>query len=436
MGSIPTRRIYVPKGIPIAGPERERPPTGVPASEGERQAANRLAAELKRRGLRAEVEAIAVRPSEAGSVALHAAISLGGGLLGMKLPLLGAAICLAVAFSFYAERALGLNLLGRLVPKRSSQNVVSPPTGPDWKHGVGIVLTAGYDIPDAYPVGEWLSRHLSGRLTSDRVVLWGGMIPLFVATMLRAAGIDSFGAGLIQLLSSAVLLTMIGAQLDRRLAGRPVAGENDPAAPAILFEALDELLDSDDRDLGVAVCLFGSESASAAGAADFFRRAPRELGAGGAGVINFIAADESAERVQITAREGDLATLKMSTELAAGCELDPEAAILRSMTAAVAARRRGIRAITVIGNGDDAVDTGLDLADAVLESAAAGPAESEPAGPDRPGPGDHERVGQADDPAQSKSGAGDRRVDSADEGRKAAERTGKKHPGGRNVTRD
>ena len=414
MGSIPTRRIELPKGIRIGTSDEESPTTGIPASEGERQAANRLAAELERRGLKTEVEPIAVRPSEAGSVVIHAALSVGGGLLGLTAPLLGATICLAVAFSFYSERALGLNLLGRLIPKRSSQNVLSPPVGPVWSGGIGIVLTAGYDIPDAYPVGEWLSRRFSGRLTSDRIVLWAGMIPLFAATMLRLAEIDGLATGLLQMLGSVVLLSMIVAQIDRRMAGRPIAEEGDPAAPGILFEVLDELLDSDEAEQGIGVCFFGAESATGAGGSQFFRRAPLEMSANNALVINFIVGDESAERIQITAREGDLATLRMNSELAADCRLDPEPAILRTTTGAVAARRRGIRAVTIVGRDDEAVDTGLDLADAGLESASFRPDASAHQGDDgdggdsdaNPDQGDN-RVGSGTKPAEAaRSGSG------------------------------
>ncbi len=429
MGSIPTRRIEFPEGTRVISSDNDRPTTGIPASEGERQAANRLAAELQRRGLRTEIEPIAIRPSEAGSILVHAALSVGGGLLGMNWPLLGAAVCLAVAFSFYSERALGLNLLGRLIPKRSSQNVVSPPTGPVWSGGIGIVLTAGYDIPDAYPTGEWLSRRFSGWLTSDRIVLWGGMIPLFAANMLRLAEIDGSGTGIIQLLGSAVLLSMIVAQIDRRMAGRPIAGEDDPAAPGILLEVLDELLDSDEGEAGIAVCFFGAESAAGAGGADFFKRVPLEMGANNALVINFIAGDESADRVQITAREGDLATLRMNSELAAECRLDPEPAILRSTTGAFAARRRGIKAITVIGRSDEAVDTGLDLADVGLEAATVRPDASAHPGEDvddgRLDHGEDEQIRTGEEPTAAAPSEKDSVAGESD-----------KPPRKRNVTRD
>lgn len=433
MGSIPTRRIEFPEGIRPEGiridaSDNDSPTTGIPASEGERQAANRLAAELRRRGLSTEIEPIAIRPSEAGSILVHAALSVGGGLLGMKWPLLGAAVCLAVAFSFYSERALGLNLLGRLIPKRSSQNVVSPPTGPVWSGGIGIVLTAGYDIPDAYPTGEWLSRRFSGWLTSDRIVLWGGMIPLFAANMLRLAEVDGYGTGILQLLGSAVLLSMIVAQVDRRLAGRPVAGDDDPAAPEILLEVLDELLDSDEGEAGIAVCFLGAESAAGAGGADFFKRAPLEMGANNALVINFIAGDESAERVQVTAREGDLATLRMNSELAADCRLVPEPAILRNTTGAVAARRRGIKAVTVIGRGIEAVDTGLDLADVGLEAATVRPDASAHPGDD----GDDGRLDRGDE----QIGAGEEPAKAAPPGEGPAAGEGDRPPRKRNVTRN
>lgn len=398
---------------------------------------------MRRRDLRAEVEPIAVRRSEAGSVLIHATLALGGGLLGLKWPLVGAAVCLAAAFSFYAERALGMSLLGRLVPKRKSQNVISPPPGPVWSGGISVVLSAGYDIPDSYPVGDWLSRRLSGRLTTDRIVLWAGMMPLFAATMFRVAEIDSFGVDLVQLLSSAALLSMIVAQFDRLMAGRPIAGEDDLAAPEMLLEALDELLEAGDQAGEIGVCLFGSESASAAGADEFFRHTPRELAASNVSVVNFVAADRSAERVQVTEREGDLATLKMSTELADECEVEPEAVIYRTYTGAVAARRRGLRAVTLIGQGEDGVDTGLDLADAGLASVAVRtdaiePDDGETADPDRTGGGTADSGdGSAESPGDSTdSGEAAAGSDSKPAGEGTSSGEDDRPPRKRNVTRN
>ncbi|MBK8295446.1 MAG: hypothetical protein IPK93_12070 [Solirubrobacterales bacterium] len=195
--------------------ESNLPPTGVAGSDLERQAAKRLADALKERGRAVSIESVSVRISEGSGVAIHALLALAGGLIGLKWPLIGATIVLITTFSFYAERSLGLPLIGRLVPTRASQNVMSPPPGPAWRQDVEIVLTAGYDLPASYPTGEWLSRRFSGRLTTDRILLWAGMVPVFVALMLGAAGVDGFGPNLIQLIGSAILLSIVAAQVDR-----------------------------------------------------------------------------------------------------------------------------------------------------------------------------------------------------------------------------
>ena len=65
--------------------------------------------------------------------------------------------------------------------------------------------------------------------------------------------------------------------------------------------------------------------------------------------------------VLLTAKEGDLATLRMSFELGSESPLDPERAILRRTTSALLARRRGLRATTVVGGGERSTGLGLDL---------------------------------------------------------------------------
>ncbi|MGK2933278.1 MAG: hypothetical protein ACSLFD_11020, partial [Solirubrobacterales bacterium] len=129
------------------------PPTGVPGSDLERQAAKRLAEELRKRGRSVSIESVSVRISEASCVSIHALLALAAGLLGLMWPLIGATLVLVSAFSFYAERSLGMPIIGRLVPTRASQNVMSPPPGPAWQQDVEIVLTAGYDLPAPYPTG-------------------------------------------------------------------------------------------------------------------------------------------------------------------------------------------------------------------------------------------------------------------------------------------
>jgi hypothetical protein len=313
---------------------------------------------------------VSVRLATGWVTSLHALLAVGGGLLSISFPLIGATVCLIAAFSFYSERALGTPLLGRLAPARASQNVISPPPGPAWAD-VEILLSAGYDLERSYPVGEWLSRRFSGRFTTDRILFWGGMVPVFLAAMLNVAAIEGTGAQLLQVVASAILLAVVAAQVDGSLSEDPEADEADLQASADAIATLDGLLEEPEADPPVAVCFFGAETRSAAGAAKFFgrRRSPSDSSPV---VINFVkgagggTGPLSAPPVLLTAREGDLATLRMSDELGSESPLKPKPSILRRTTAALLARRRGLRATTVVGQGETATDLGLDAIEEVF----------------------------------------------------------------------
>ncbi|MEX0620132.1 MAG: hypothetical protein WD181_00965 [Solirubrobacterales bacterium] len=316
---------------------------------------------------------MSVRLASGWITSLHSLLALGGGLLSISSPLIGASICLIAAFSFYSERALGTPLLGRLAPTRASQNVISPPPGPAWSQ-VEILLSSGYDLQSSYPVGEWLSRRISGRLTTDRILFWGGMVPLFLATMLNVAAIEGTGTQLLQVFASAVLLGVVAAQVDGFFSGDPEAGKADLLASADVIATLDGLLNKPDADPPVAVCFFGAESRSAAGAEKFFgrRRSPME---GNPVVVNFVKGQGggtgplSAPPILVTAKEGDLVTLRMNGDLSSQSPLRPKPAILRRTSAALLARRRGLRATTIVGQGETASDVGLDVIEKVMMEA-------------------------------------------------------------------
>lgn len=316
-----------------------------------------------------------MRIAEGLSLSIHALLVLAGGLLAISQPLAGAALCLLGAFSYYSERALGNPLIGRLMPKRASQNVISPAPGPAWEE-IEIILAAGYDLPRSYPVGEWLSRRFSGRLTTDRILFWAGMVPVLLAAMLYVAAIKGAAPQIVQLIGSTVLLAMIAAQFDARLTGEAEPDREDLRATDDLLAVLDELLGEDDGEVPVAICLFGAETRSAAGASAFFGR--RSAVRGSPAVINFIngrhgdgALDQTP--ILLTAREGDLSTLRMSFDLGSDSPLKPERAVLRRTTAALAARRRGLIATTIVGRGDRAPDLGLDLVEKQFAEQEEGP---------------------------------------------------------------
>jgi|GEM_PF-1480080 hypothetical protein len=338
-------------------------PTGIAGSDLERRAAERLLEELERRGRKARLQEVRIPASESATIVVHGLITLTGSLVGLKWPAIGAAIALIAAFSFYAERGLGLRLIGRLIPCRKTVNVLSPPPGPAWEE-VDVILTTGYDVPDTYPVGEWLARRFSGRFTTDRILFWGGMVGTFVALMLRAVEAEGLALNLLQTVTAAIPLAAIAAQVDRKLAGIPVATQEDLAPARDIIAAAKEADDEAQGESGFAVCLFGAEYSSAGGATAFFGDSRLTLKKSCA-VVNLVRGAH-ASSPEVTGREGDLASIRMNPSLAADSPLKPKRVVLRSQTAAVVARRRNLRATTVVGRGEAGIDVILDAADGAL----------------------------------------------------------------------
>lgn len=343
------------------------PVTGIGGSDLELRAAERLADELRATGREVQVQDLKVRAGQGPVVGVHAALAIAGSLLGLASPFAGAVIVLLTAFSFYAERGLGLLLLSRLLPRRRTRNLLSPPLGPAWEKEVGVILVAGYDAPSAYPFGGWLGRRFGGRLTTDRLLFWGGMVPAFAALMLRLAGFDGLGVQLLQILVLALLLGLLTAQVDRRLKGETLGVDEDLSPARDLITAVRELADEtggDGPETGVGICLFGAESDGAAGAEAFYSDRRLKVGSR-VKVIGLVAADPQG-KPQATAREGDLTTTTMATDLVAASPARPEPVIIRRDTAAGRASRRRVEAITIIGHGE----AGLDLVFDALEQAS------------------------------------------------------------------
>lgn len=337
--------------------------TGTGGSDLERRAASMLSKELEATGRSVQTQEVKVRAGQGPTVALHAAIALAGSLLGLALPIAGAAIVLLASFSFYAERGLGLFLASRLLPRRRTRNLISPPIGPAWENEVSAILVAGYDAPPAYPAGRWLNRLADGRLTTDRLLFWVGMVPTFAVLMMRVAGIEGTLVQLIQILTAAILLAVIAAQVDRRLQGEPLGVETDLAAARDLIAVVAELENGDeDSDGGIGICLFGAESDGAAGAEAFYLDRRLKVRPGVA-VIGLVAA-ASGSQPQATGREGDLTGVKMDRSLIADSPLKPEPVTIRRDTAAGRARRRGARAITLVASGEAGVELVFDALDA------------------------------------------------------------------------
>lgn len=332
-------------------------PTGVASSPLERRAATQLAEELEGRGRAARVQEVRIQASDSVTLSIHSMLTVAASLIGLKWPAIGASICLLTIFSFYSERGLGLRLIGRLLPGRTTGNVLSPPPGPDWEE-VEVIFATGYDIPDSYPVGEWLSRRFSGRLTTERILFYGGMIGTFAALMLRAIGTEDIALNLFQTLVTGIPMAVIAAQVDRRLAGTPVATQEDLAPTRDLLAAARQI-DEDSGDApGVGICLFGAEYSSSAGASAFF--SDRRLKLNPACTVINLVRGARLSGPEVTGSEGDLMPTRMNPELAGQSPLGPRIVALRSESSATVARRRGLRATTVVARGEAATDLLID----------------------------------------------------------------------------
>lgn len=338
-------------------------PTGVAGSKQELRAAGQLVRDLEGKGRSARLQEIRVPASDTWTVALHSALIVAASLIGLEWPAIGASICLVALFSFYAERGLGIRLLGSLIPGRRTANVLSPPPGPAWEE-VEVILAAGYDVPDSYPVRDWLARRFSGRLTVDRILFYGGMIGTFAALMMRVVEIEDTALSIFQTLTTAIPLAVIAAQIDRRLAGTPVATLDDLAPARDVIAAALEADSQSEGDSGVGICLFGAESSDARGAVAFFGDTRLKL-APDCALVSLVRGARGSSP-EVTGSEGDLMPTRMDPELASQSPLNPVTVALRRQTGATVARRSGLRATTVVGRGEAGIDVMLEAADAAL----------------------------------------------------------------------
>lgn len=337
-------------------------PTGPAGSDGEREAARRLARELRDRGLAVVSEPAYFRPAIGLNRSLHALLAVAGGMIALDIPLLGAAICLIAAFSWYADRALVTPLLGRLLPRRPTQNVLSPPPGPAWEN-VRLVIGTGYDLDSPSPFSSWLSRRLTGLLTVDRLTLWAGMVPVFLSAMLRVADLDGTAVGIVQLAGSAVLLGVVASEVDRGLSRSPRQAGGALASAECLLEVVDALDPGMVEGQEVAVGFFGAEHSASAGAREFFKRLALPTGSYPA-VLGLVALGNGGG-ASVTVREGDLAMARMTPIETDSIPAPLDPVILRRESVASMGRRRGLEAVTVLGENDDLISGTLELVEAI-----------------------------------------------------------------------
>jgi hypothetical protein len=114
-----------------------------PGSEGERRAAEQIAAELEAMGHDAVIEPTIIRPAYHLAHAINVGLAVVGAVVSVSRPALGVALLLIAAVSMYGDLAGRFQLARRLMPRRRSQNVTSRGDRPDAP--ARLVLLAHHD---------------------------------------------------------------------------------------------------------------------------------------------------------------------------------------------------------------------------------------------------------------------------------------------------
>jgi hypothetical protein len=161
-------------------------------TEGERRAAEHLAARLRALGRQAELEPAEVRPDYPLTYVLHILLALAGGAISMRRPKLGASALAGAIVSAFGDSNARFHLLRRLTKPVVTHNVLSRER--EGKPGT-LVLLAHYDAaktgrlfdPKALERRVRLGRRLGLEIGLFEPFTWS-LLALHGLALLRAAG--------------------------------------------------------------------------------------------------------------------------------------------------------------------------------------------------------------------------------------------------------
>ncbi|MBA3300931.1 MAG: M28 family peptidase [Thermoleophilaceae bacterium] len=251
-----------------------------PGSDSERRAAEHLADRLGALGRSVEVEPIWIRPSYALTHTIHALLAIAGSVISVSAPLPGALLVLLAGVSTFGDLTGSFHLFRRLVPRRASQNVVSPEERE--KPGT-LVLVAHYD---AARTGAFFNRRAQDRRAAIGKVLrrpigpwepvfWSIML-LLLATALRLLGLEGTVLTAIQFIPTVVLIVSVPLLVDIALSGT-VQGASDNASGVAAALALADSHGHRLEHFDLWVLLPGAEEGLFGGMREWMRANRRRL---------------------------------------------------------------------------------------------------------------------------------------------------------------
>jgi hypothetical protein len=254
-----------------------------PCSDAERRAGRWLAARLRDLGRQTETETHWVRPQWELIFVLHALAAIAASLISTEQHVVGVAVLGALTLSFVVQLSGRWTLLGLIMPRRATQNVIGfPPAGAKSTPRLRLIVTAAYDAGRSGLVYREGLRRLLARLTRGHpprgaVLMLLSMIALTAVAAARTAGVDADWLNIAQFVPTLVLVLAVALVLDIWLS-QTVPGAGDPASGAAVALALAAALDrAPPRELEVQVVLTGAAEGSGLGLRAFLRRHRREL---------------------------------------------------------------------------------------------------------------------------------------------------------------
>jgi Peptidase family M28 len=249
-------------------------------TEGERRAAEHLAARLRSLGREADVEPAEVRPDYPLTYVLHILLAFAGGAVSMRRPKLGAAALLAAIVSAFGDSNARFHLLRRLTNRVFTHNVLSREQ--EGKPGT-LVLLAHYDAaktgrlfdPKGLERRVRLGRRLGLEIGLFEPFTWS-LLALLSLALLRAAGGPRRVLSAARMPPMLVLAAHIPLLLEIR-ASEPVPGAADNASGVATVLRLAERHGGRLRHHDLWVLFTGAEEGLLLGMREWVRRHKHEL---------------------------------------------------------------------------------------------------------------------------------------------------------------
>lgn len=332
-------------------------------SDAERRAALLCARELRGAGRRPQVQTLWFRPRRLGPHVIHAALGVAGSVTAVSSPVTGLALAGAGLVLALLD-ALGLPLLGMLLPRRATQNVLAPPV--DTPPGsVRLVLSASADVPAEGVVGSRWRRVDSPLLPGAPGLLAIALAAVAACAGARLAGVEGTGIGAVQLVPTVVLIVLAALFADSAAARTPDSAPG--TGPAVALATAVALDARPPRRLAPEVLISGAGESGAPGMRSYVAARRRDVRPEDVVVIHLAARPGP---VRYLVREGEHFGVRLHPQLVRLAGTIPGALPAESRTTSPARVARGARWPAIVLEGEP-----RELARAVLRLVAAIDAE-------------------------------------------------------------